>query len=119
MSMHKFASNVIEKSLVFGSPAQRQCIVCEVIGSGVDLFLKLVKDQYANYVVQKVMDFATLPLRKKVMECIRVNLLDLKRCLYARQILVLYEKLNRIQESPKDASVVGKGQPALFVKSTS
>uniref|UniRef100_A0A0D9ZXI3 PUM-HD domain-containing protein n=1 Tax=Oryza glumipatula TaxID=40148 RepID=A0A0D9ZXI3_9ORYZ len=61
MSKQKYASNVIEKSLVFGSYDETQKIINEVltmadlIKSGeTEVLMVLVNDQYANYVVQKV-----------------------------------------------------------------
>uniref|UniRef100_A0A0E0PKU0 PUM-HD domain-containing protein n=1 Tax=Oryza rufipogon TaxID=4529 RepID=A0A0E0PKU0_ORYRU len=51
MSKQKYASNVIEKSLVFGSYDETQKIINEVLTTA---DLVLVSDQYANYVVQKV-----------------------------------------------------------------
>ncbi|CAL5208842.1 unnamed protein product [Lathyrus oleraceus] len=58
MSQQKFASNVIEKCLCFGTAAERQAIVNEMIGSTDDNepLQVMMKDQFANYVVQKVLE---------------------------------------------------------------
>ena len=62
LSMHKFASNVVEKGLEFGSEEQRDVIVCEILaetteGSGFAAHLQdMIRDQFGNYVVQKVLD---------------------------------------------------------------
>lgn len=65
-SKHKFASNVIEKCIKFGSNQQRRQILHEVLLGNEDLAIELVeddsplalmmKDQYANYVIQKLVE---------------------------------------------------------------
>ena len=55
-SQHKFASNVVERCLQFGGPEGRQLIINKMLGSTAeaDALQAMMKDQYANYVVQKV-----------------------------------------------------------------
>lgn len=65
-SKHKFASNVIEKCIKFGSFKQRKRILDEVMLGNEDLSIDTVnddsplalmmKDQYANYVIQKLVE---------------------------------------------------------------
>lgn len=65
-SKHKFASNVIEKCIKFGSDEQRKRILHEVLLNNEDLSIEVVeddsplalmmKDQYANYVIQKLVE---------------------------------------------------------------
>eukprot|EP00959_Pyramimonas_sp_CCMP1952_P287778 6018350-Pyramimonas_sp.AAC.1 len=56
MSQHKFASNVVERCLQHGGQQGRQMIVNEMLGQTeeADSLQAMMKDQYANYVVQKV-----------------------------------------------------------------
>lgn len=57
MSTHKYSSNVVEKCLQYGTPAQRDQIVSEVIsGPSGDHLQVMMKDQFGNYVVQKVLE---------------------------------------------------------------
>eukprot|EP00978_Attheya_sp_CCMP212_P031490 scaffold119195_cov50-Attheya_sp.AAC.2 len=70
LSRQKFASNVVEKLLQYGSPEQRNAIVREMLKfvdetTGVELLkenggssvvLLMVRDAYANYVVQTTLD---------------------------------------------------------------
>jgi len=55
VARHKFASNVIEKALQSGDPAQRQGMIQELIGEqadGTNQISKLLKDAYGNFPVQ-------------------------------------------------------------------
>jgi len=56
-AQHKFASNVVEKCLQFGGAANRTAMVDELLsgdGGPHSQLMVLIRDQYANYVVQKV-----------------------------------------------------------------
>ncbi|EOD45594.1 putative mrna binding protein pumilio protein [Neofusicoccum parvum UCRNP2] len=56
---HKFASNVVEKCLVFGSDDERREImmkICEKTERGESTLVMLIKDGYGNYVIQKLLD---------------------------------------------------------------
>lgn len=65
-SKHKFASNVIEKCIKYGSIEQRRRILHEVMLDNEDLeketvdddspLALMMKDQYANYVIQKLVE---------------------------------------------------------------
>jgi len=64
LSQHKFASNVIEKCVSHSSNPSRALLIEEVCQEPDALFI-MMKDQYANYVVQKMLDVAE-PQQKKV-----------------------------------------------------
>lgn len=59
-SKHKFASNVVEKCLNFASNAwKREVVDILVRGSrreGEDMLICLIKDNFGNYVIQKLLD---------------------------------------------------------------
>jgi mRNA-binding protein PUF3 len=55
-SGHKFASNVVEKCLAYGTEQQRRDIMLEIKErneKGESNISKLIKDQYGNYVIRK------------------------------------------------------------------
>lgn len=55
-SKHKFASNVVEKCFVKGTPAQRTDVRQQLTAPGSDgtsPLLQLARDQYGNYVIRK------------------------------------------------------------------
>ncbi|KAE8711088.1 hypothetical protein F3Y22_tig00110303pilonHSYRG00172 [Hibiscus syriacus] len=58
MSQQKFASNVVEKYLTFGGLEERQILVNEMLGSTDENepLQATMKDQFGNYVVQKVLE---------------------------------------------------------------
>ncbi|CAA2934527.1 pumilio homolog 1-like [Olea europaea subsp. europaea] len=58
MSQQKYASNVVEKCLSFGTPEERQTLVNEILGTTDEneLHQVMMNDQFANYVVQKMLE---------------------------------------------------------------
>jgi hypothetical protein len=56
LSRQKFSSNVIEKSIRTGDEITRRALIDEIMNPA-DLE-KLLRDSYANYVVQTAMDYA-------------------------------------------------------------
>lgn len=56
LSKHKFASNVVEKSIQYGTDDQRKTIVEQLIAmhsDGTSPLQLIMKDPYGNYVVRK------------------------------------------------------------------
>jgi len=102
MSKLKYASNVVEKCLKNGNAAERDLIIEEFISESDDNedLLMLMKDQYANYVVQKIFDLGTEKQKEVFLNCIKSNLPVLKRFTYAKQIVARYEQIT--EGSPQD-----------------
>eukprot|EP00698_Gefionella_okellyi_P002291 TRINITY_DN120_c0_g1_i1.p1 TRINITY_DN120_c0_g1~~TRINITY_DN120_c0_g1_i1.p1 ORF type:complete len:716 (-),score=176.46 TRINITY_DN120_c0_g1_i1:77-2224(-) len=94
-SQHKFASNVVEKCLLHGTTPQRDMIIDEIIrtntGPAAPLEL-MMKDQYANYVVQRVLELANEGHRAKILQFVSGNIQMLKRYTFAKHILARIEK---------------------------
>ncbi|KAK9154337.1 hypothetical protein Sjap_001817 [Stephania japonica] len=108
MSQQKFASNVVEKCLTFGGPVERQILVNEMLGTTdeneplqVCLFRlcirqdsqAMMKDQFANYVVQKVLETCDDQQRELILSRIKVHLNALKKYTYGKHIVARVEKL--------------------------
>ena len=58
LSSHKYASNVIERCFVKSNPHQRSAMVDTIVKStknGEPAVLAMMKDQYANYVIQRIL----------------------------------------------------------------
>ncbi|XP_043700604.1 pumilio homolog 1-like [Telopea speciosissima] len=95
MSQQKFASNVVEKCLTFGGPAERQLLVNEMLGSTDENepLQAMMKDQFANYVVQKVLETSDDQQRELILSRIKVHLNALKKYTYGKHIVARVEKL--------------------------
>eukprot|EP00252_Welwitschia_mirabilis_P006490 TRINITY_DN1737_c0_g2_i1.p1 TRINITY_DN1737_c0_g2~~TRINITY_DN1737_c0_g2_i1.p1 ORF type:complete len:139 (-),score=40.23 TRINITY_DN1737_c0_g2_i1:387-803(-) len=95
MSRQKFASNVVEKCLVFGSPAERELLITEMLGSTDENepLQEMMKDQFANYVVQKVLETCDDQQRELILSRIRVHLSALKKYTFGKHIVARVEKL--------------------------
>ncbi|KAG8084594.1 hypothetical protein GUJ93_ZPchr0010g8662 [Zizania palustris] len=95
MSQQKFASNVIEKCLSFGNPVERQILIGEMLGSSNESehLEVMMKDQYANYVVQKVLETCDDQQRETILTRIKAHLNTLKKYTYGKHIVARVEKL--------------------------
>ncbi|XP_039052638.1 pumilio homolog 2-like isoform X2 [Hibiscus syriacus] len=95
MSQQKFASNVVEKCLTFGGPAERQLLVNEMLGSTDENepLQAMMKDQFANYVVQKMLETCDDQQRELILSRIKVHLNALKKYTYGKHIVTRVEKL--------------------------
>uniref|UniRef100_A0A8C6TKZ4 Pumilio RNA-binding family member 2 n=1 Tax=Neogobius melanostomus TaxID=47308 RepID=A0A8C6TKZ4_9GOBI len=86
LSQHKFASNVVEKCVIHSSRAERALLIdevcCQKDGPHSALY-SMMKDQYANYVVQRMIDMA---------EPIRPHIATLRKYTYGKHILAKLEK---------------------------
>ncbi|CAL9088057.1 unnamed protein product [Musa textilis] len=95
MSQHKFASNVIEKCFEYGNTEERDYLIKEIVGQteGNDNLLVMMKDQFANYVVQKILDTCTDKQREVLLNLIKVHLQALKKYTYGKHIVARVEQL--------------------------
>ncbi|PGH17245.1 hypothetical protein AJ80_04887 [Polytolypa hystricis UAMH7299] len=88
-SKHKFASNVVESSLEYADPSQRADIVRQLTTSGSDgenPLEGLVRDQYGNYVIQKVLSLVKGEEWDSIAQQLIPRLEQLKKPNCARQI---------------------------------
>merc|ERR1712173_505240 len=90
LSQHKFASNVVEKCVQHASRTDRIHLIEEVCadtnGAACPLHI-MMKDQFANYVVQKMIDVAEPTQRKILMHKIRPYCNTLRKYTYANTSL--------------------------------
>jgi len=102
LSKQKFASNVVEKLLKFGSAQHRRAIVKEMLkvvdetgiikpaGSdgGTSVVLLMVRDAYANYVVQTTLDVVPESEEKKLLlEELNAHSAELRNYTFAKHIV--------------------------------
>uniref|UniRef100_A0A7N0U587 PUM-HD domain-containing protein n=1 Tax=Kalanchoe fedtschenkoi TaxID=63787 RepID=A0A7N0U587_KALFE len=95
MSQQKFASNVVEKCLTFSNPSERQFLINEMLGTTDENepLQAMMKDQFANYVVQKVLETCDDQQRELIMTRIKLHLNALKKYTYGKHIVARVEKL--------------------------
>ncbi|KAI9784088.1 MAG: hypothetical protein M1816_001060 [Peltula sp. TS41687] len=84
LSKQKFSSNVIEKCIRTAGPGLRHHIIEEL--SQPEELGKLVRDPYANYVIQTAMDYANPTSKIKLIEGIRPHLAAIRSTPYGRRI---------------------------------
>eukprot|EP01121_Diplochlamys_sp_Union-15-3_P012225 TRINITY_DN3633_c0_g2_i5.p1 TRINITY_DN3633_c0_g2~~TRINITY_DN3633_c0_g2_i5.p1 ORF type:complete len:794 (-),score=164.54 TRINITY_DN3633_c0_g2_i5:88-2469(-) len=97
LSQHKFASNVIEKCVQYGNFEDRQIIIDEILmntegpNSSVEI---MMKDQYANYVIQKILEVCEPRQRDKVVQKIQPYINSLKKYTYGKHIIARLDKIS-------------------------
>lgn len=84
LSRHKFSSNVIEKCLRCSSDPSREMIINEILAPGE--IERLLRDSFANYVIQTALDYATPIMKHRLVETIRPCLPSIRATPYGRRI---------------------------------
>lgn len=103
-SQHKYASNVVEKCLQYASKRDRDEMIWKIInatfdtnspidGKGNSALEMMVRDPYANYVVQKVIDVSDEKQRAAILRYVRENIVQLRRYTYGKHIILRLEKI--------------------------
>lgn len=95
MSQHKYASNVVEKCLKHADAAERELMIGEIIGQSEenDNLLIMMKDQFANYVVQKILETSNDKQKEILLSRINAHLNALKKYTYGKHIVARFEQL--------------------------
>ncbi|TQW00580.1 RNA-binding protein [Cordyceps javanica] len=84
LSRHKFSSNVIEKCLRCAQAPSKDMIVEEMLVPAE--IERLLRDSFANYVIQTALEFATPQLKYRLVEAIRPILPQIRTTPYGRRI---------------------------------
>lgn len=99
-SCHKFASNVVEKCVVFGDDAARQAMIDKLMeqakqpdGTEEIGLLIMMRDQYANYVIQKMVDVVQGDQKEQLLNRIKPHAPALRKYTYGKHILAKLDKL--------------------------
>ncbi|KAK3122171.1 hypothetical protein QOZ80_8BG0666020 [Eleusine coracana subsp. coracana] len=95
MSQNKFASNVIEKCFQHGDIAERDLLIRQIVEQteGNDNLLLMMKDQFANYVVQKILETCTESQRELLLSRVKGHLQALRKYTYGKHIVSRVEQL--------------------------
>ncbi|KAM3582907.1 hypothetical protein VKS41_004664 [Umbelopsis sp. WA50703] len=97
LSVQKFSSNVIEKCIRVAEPDTRAALIEEMVNRL--LLEKLLRDSYANYVVQTSLDYADPRQRAQLVECIRPLLPAIRNTPYGKRI---QSKIHREQQRDQE-----------------
>ncbi|KAF8426581.1 armadillo-type protein [Tirmania nivea] len=84
LSKQKFSSNVIEKCIRVAEPATKRKFIEEMMNP-MELD-KLIRDSYANYVIQTALDYADAATRQQLVDNIRPILPGIRMTPYGRRI---------------------------------
>lgn len=99
LSQHKFASNVIEKCVIHGGKEDRKMILEEILtteskktGKSSPLE-RMMKDQYANYVIQRILDVCDNDQKELLVSKIKPYIPSLKKFPHGKHIISRLEKI--------------------------
>ena len=90
LATQKFSSNVIEKCLQQNSSPIQQIMIQEI--SQPSNIIRMINDQYANYVVQRALSLAEPGLLSKMLKEIKIKAEELKKTQFGKRI---YAKLSK------------------------
>ncbi|OHS94170.1 Pumilio-family RNA binding repeat containing protein [Tritrichomonas foetus] len=96
-SIHKFASNVIEKCIRGATKQEQEAIFSEVIGND-DRFekkriMRMVGDQFGNYVIQRIIEYGTESQQNAIFDVVYYNYDALISNNYAKHVISKLENL--------------------------
>jgi len=104
LSQHKFASNVVEKCVSFATREERGLLIQEVCQEDASLG-SMIRDQYGNYVVQKMIDTAGQDNHLSLlMNKIKLHAASLHKFSYGKYILAKLENYYRSDRGKQPSS---------------
>lgn len=96
-SIHKFASNVIEKCIRGATKQEQEAIFSEVIGGDgrfeKNRIMRMVGDQFGNYVIQRIIEYGTESQQNAIYEVVYDNFDLLYSNNYAKHVVSRLESL--------------------------
>jgi len=100
LATHKFASNVIEKCMAYCDNELKKIMVDQMLGKKTaddgekeEQLPKLMSDQYANYVVQKLLEICDEDQFDEFLDRIRVHVPEMRNYAYGKHIVQHVERL--------------------------
>jgi len=110
LSRHKFSSNVVEKCLRCATDFSKDMIVHEMLQPGE--ILPLLKDSFANYVVQTALEYATPAMKHALVENIRPHLPTIRTTPYGRRIQAKIQAYDARTGTPAAAGQTTPADPS-------
>lgn len=122
-SKHKFASNVVEKSIEFGTAENRKAITTQLMAlhsDGTSPLQHMMKDQFGNYVIQKLIQHLEGPDRDALVEEMKPHFAGLKKLSTGRQITALERLMLATSGNSSNGGAAGASNspitPSLLVE---
>ncbi|KAJ2713645.1 mRNA binding protein puf3 [Coemansia spiralis] len=112
LSKHKFASNVVEKCIAYGEPKDRRALIDEITAvrrDGSSNLVTMMKDQYANYVVQKMIDVVDEAQRDAILAKIQPHVAALRKFTYGKHLISKVDKYQAARGGSPAAQSGGRG----------
>lgn len=113
LSKHKFSSNVIEKCIRHAAPTVSTLMIDEMLNA--NELEKMLRDSFANYVVQTALDYAEPETRARLVDAIRPIMPSIRHTPHGRRIqskLLASEGSSHVSSpisSPMPSHVMGRG----------
>ncbi|KAF8077930.1 armadillo-type protein [Lyophyllum atratum] len=106
LARHKFASNVCEKALVCADAETRRKLIEEIITvrpDGVSPITGMMKDQYANYVLQRAMVVAVGEQKEMLFSKVKPQLISMRRysSAYIKHLAAIDRLIEKHSPTPK------------------
>lgn len=101
-SKHKYASNVVEKCITYGTDEEKKILIDEIMKKnedGTPRLLPMMKDQYANYVIKKALDIASGDQLNKLIAEIKPHMQFLKKNLHGKALSLNIERLTTLSNN--------------------
>lgn len=93
-SKHKFASNVVERCFVSVDTRHKEILLDAVIGNSESSpLVSMVRDQYGNYVIQKMLETLAVQQRSKLIRKIGEYVPNIRKIAFGKHIVAKIEKL--------------------------
>ncbi|KAK3905834.1 armadillo-type protein [Staphylotrichum tortipilum] len=106
-SRHKNASNVVEKCILFGTREEQRAIRDQLVAGGDDTnspLFQLMRDQFGNYVIQKLVKALQVPDRGVLVDRLASHLHSLKRSGATSKQIEAMERLVRESQAPSTST---------------
>ncbi|OLN81558.1 Pumilio-like protein 2 [Colletotrichum chlorophyti] len=114
LSKHKFASNVVEKCIQYGTAEERKGIreqITSQSGDGASSLQLMMKDQYGNYVIQKLLNQLDGPEREAFVEEMRPQFNTLRKTSTSRQLAAIDRLMVATTQTPTPKSGGSQADP--------
>ncbi|KAJ3489071.1 hypothetical protein NLI96_g2381 [Meripilus lineatus] len=110
MARHKFASNVCEKALVTTTSEMRRSLIDEIMTpkeGGVSPVVTMMKDQFANYVLQRALSVVEGEQKPTLISIIKPQLVNMRRysSAYSKHLVAIERLLEKCGSSANGDNV--------------